>query len=214
MSQRQLNPLDHLISGIDQALRTIWGKPRSTGRDNPANSHSEYEMNETEREQTASLMRINHTGEVCAQALYQGQALTAKLDNVRDSMEQAANEESDHLLWCEQRLKELNSHTSHLNPLWYAGSFIIGASAGLIGDRWSLGFVAETEHQVVKHLDGHLQRLPEADHKSRAILQQMSEDEQRHGASASQAGGIDLPTPIKLGMKISSKIMTSLASKI
>ncbi|NOX08996.1 MAG: 2-polyprenyl-3-methyl-6-methoxy-1,4-benzoquinone monooxygenase [Gammaproteobacteria bacterium] len=214
MSQRKLNPFDHIVLGVDQALRTIWGKPQSTGRENPANRHSEGEMNESERVQTASLMRINHAGEVCAQALYQGQALTAKLDHVRERMEEAANEENDHLLWCEQRIKELNSHTSYLNPVWYAGSFAIGATAGLIGDRWSLGFVAETEHQVVKHLDGHLQHLPETDHKSRAILQQMSEDEERHGASAAQAGGIELPAPIKLGMKISSKIMTALAGKI
>ena len=153
-------------------------------------------------------MRINHTGEVCAQALYQGQALTARLPQVRNRMERAAAEENDHLDWCEGRLQELDSRTSLLNPIWYAGSFAIGAAAGLAGDKWSLGFVAETEQQVGAHLDDHLNRLPERDSKSRAILEQMKEDEARHADQALKAGGAVLPGPIRFAMRLSSKIMT------
>ena len=156
----------------------------------------------------ASLVYLLAAGEVCAQALYQGQALTAKLPNVREKMERAAQEENDHLAWCESRLKELGDHTSYLNPFWYAGSFAIGALAGLAGDKWSLGFVVETERQVVKHLDSHLQQLPPQDEKSRVILEQMKEDESRHATAALQAGGAELPTPVKKVMQATSKIMT------
>jgi ubiquinone biosynthesis monooxygenase Coq7 len=159
-------------------------------------------------------MRINHVGEVCAQALYQGQATTARLDTVRDKMERAAQEENDHLAWCEQRLEELDSHKSYMNPLWYAGSFAIGAAAGMAGDKWSLGFVVETERQVVRHLEKHLGRLPAQDEKSRAILEQMKVDEAHHATTALQAGGAELPAPIKTAMRISSKLMTTLAYKI
>jgi len=154
------------------------------------------------------MMRINHTGEVCAQALYQGQSLTARLERVRDGMEQAAQEENDHLAWCEQRIHELGSHTSYLSPVFYAGSFALGALAGAVGDKWSLGFVAETERQVVKHLDGHLQTLSPQDQKSRTILEQMRLDELHHGTKAQEAGGAELPTPVKRLMQAMSKVMT------
>jgi ubiquinone biosynthesis monooxygenase Coq7 len=157
---------------------------------------------------TGRLMRINHTGEVCAQALYQGQALTAKLPEVRQSMERAAQEENDHLAWCDSRLKAPDNRKSLLNPFWYAGSFMIGAAAGLAGDKWSLGFVAETEHQVEDHLENHLKRLPPQDQKSRAVLEQMKEDEIHHATVALEAGGAELPGPIKLAMKLTSKLMT------
>lgn len=194
--------------GIDQALRTLFGHPQVTERPNPSINMDEPELTEQERDETARLMRINHTGEVCAQALYQGQALTAKLPDVRASMDRAAREENDHLDWCENRLKELDNRKSLLNPLWYAGSFAIGAAAGLVGDKWSLGFVAETEHQVEAHLNEHLSRLPENDEKSRAILEQMKDDEIHHATVALEAGGAALPGPVKLAMKLTSKIMT------
>ncbi len=156
----------------------------------------------------AGLMRVNHAGEIAAQGLYQGQAATARLEQVRESMERAAEEENDHLAWCEERLAELGSRPSILNPVWYAGAFTIGAAAGLIGDRWSLGFVAETERQVVRHLDDHLDRLPEGDSRSRAILAQMKIDEQHHGAVAENAGGAALPRPVRHLMGIVSRVMT------
>ncbi len=162
----------------------------------------------------SGLMRINHTGEVCAQALYQGQAMTARLTHVRENMERAALEENDHLDWCNNRLQELGGHTSYLNPLWYLGSFTLGATAGLVGDKWSLGFVAETEKQVVKHLENHLQKIPENDQRSRAILEQMKIDEERHGTMALNAGGMELPEPVKKLMGLTSKVMTTLAYKI
>ncbi|MET0106047.1 MAG: 2-polyprenyl-3-methyl-6-methoxy-1,4-benzoquinone monooxygenase [Sedimenticola sp.] len=208
MSSRDYSPIDNALIGIDQALRTIFGRPLVTERTNPANSLPESESSEEVREHTAKLMRINHTGEVCAQALYQGQALTAKLPDVRDSMERAAQEENDHLAWCESRLNELGNRKSLLNPLWYAGSFAIGAAAGVAGDKWSLGFVAETEHQVCAHLDSHLEQIPASDQKSRAILEQMREDELHHATVALEHGGAELPGPIKLAMKLTSKVMT------
>ncbi|MES9935251.1 MAG: 2-polyprenyl-3-methyl-6-methoxy-1,4-benzoquinone monooxygenase [Sedimenticola sp.] len=208
MSSRDYSPIDNALIGIDQALRTIFGRPLVTERTNPANSLPESESSEEVREHTAKLMRINHTGEVCAQALYQGQALTAKLPDVRDSMERAAQEENDHLAWCESRLNELGNRKSLLNPLWYAGSFAIGAAAGAAGDKWSLGFVAETEHQVCAHLDSHLEQIPASDQKSRAILEQMREDELHHATVALEHGGAELPGPIKLAMKLTSKVMT------
>lgn len=208
MSSRNYTPLDSLLMGIDTTVRTLFGQPKITERANPAENIPEADIDEKTRDHTARLMRINHTGEVCAQALYQGQALTAKLPEVRKNMERAAAEENDHLDWCETRLKELGSHTSFTNPFWYAGSFAIGAVAGIAGDKWSLGFVGETERQVEGHLDSHLQQIPDSDQKTRAILEQMKEDEIHHGETAMQAGGADLPEPIKLGMKLTSKIMT------
>ena len=199
---------DRLVVGLDQALRTVFGRPPFTGRPNPADQQDEADLSEEERVQAARLMRINHTGEICAQALYQGQAATARLDTVRGQMERAADEENDHLAWCQQRIDELGSHTSLLNPVFYAGSFAVGALAGAAGDKWSLGFVAETEKQVVEHLDGHLQRLPGKDARSRAVLRQMKRDEGRHATTALEAGGARLPLPIRLAMKATSKIMT------
>lgn len=208
MTERDFSPIDQVLMNIDTTLRTLFGQPRVTERANPASDLPENDMTEQQRDHTARLMRINHTGEVCAQALYQGQALTAKLPQVRDSMERAAAEENDHLDWCESRLKELGSHTSYLNPLWYAGSFAIGAAAGLAGDKWSLGFVGETERQVEGHLDSHLSQIPETDIKTRVILEQMKIDEIHHGNTAMNAGGVELPTPVKLAMKMTSKLMT------
>jgi ubiquinone biosynthesis monooxygenase Coq7 len=159
-------------------------------------------------------MRVNHVGEICAQALYAGQALTARLPEVRGAMERAAQEENDHLAWCEDRVRAMDSHLSVLNPLWYAGSFAIGAAAGLAGDRWSLGFVAETERQVVAHLEGHLERLPEADARSRAVLETMREDEEQHRAMALAAGGAELPAPVRGLMAAVSKLMTTAAYRV
>ncbi|MDH5436024.1 MAG: 2-polyprenyl-3-methyl-6-methoxy-1,4-benzoquinone monooxygenase [Gammaproteobacteria bacterium] len=206
--KRHISPLDNLVINLDQALRTVFGKPQVTERPQPDADLAQADLSTDEASRVAGLMRVNHAGEVCAQALYQGQALTAKLPNVREKMERAAQEENDHLAWCENRLKELGDHTSYLNPIWYAGSFAIGALAGLAGDKWSLGFVVETERQVVKHLESHLQQLPPQDDKSRAILAQMKEDESHHATLALNAGGAELPTPIKKIMQATSKIMT------
>ena len=208
MSSRHYSPFDTLVIGMDNALRTVFGTPKVTERKNPATEIPDNELTQEQQKHVARLMRINHTGEVCAQALYQGQAVTAKLPDVRDSMERAAMEENDHLDWCENRLKELDDRKSLLNPLWYAGSFVIGATAGIAGDKWSLGFVAETEKQVTAHLDDHLSKLPTQDEKSRAILNQMREDELHHATTALEAGGAELPFPIKTAMKLTSKVMT------
>lgn len=205
---REYLPIDRLILSFDQALRTVFGRPLTTGRADPTDNLPEQVLSPDERRQSARLMRVNHTGEVCAQALYQGQALTAKLDAVRDAMDQAAREENDHLAWCERRTEALGGHTSYLNPLFYAGSFALGALAGAAGDKWSLGFVAETERQVVEHLDDHLNRMAEQDQKSRAILEQMKIDELQHGAAARNAGGAELPAPVKQLMRAMSKVMT------
>ena len=211
MTDRTYSPLDQLLGGLDQALRTVFGPPPEAQRPNPAAALPEADLDTAQRELAARLMRINHAGEICAQALYQGQAVTAQLPNVRDKMEQAAAEENDHLAWTAERLRELGSHTSYLNPLWYAGSFAIGATAGLAGDKWSLGFVAETERQVVRHLDGHLERLAPADEKSRAILEQMREDEGKHATVAIESGAAALPEPIRQLMRLMSKVMTTTA---
>jgi len=211
---RKLSPVDNLLLQFDQALRTLVPGSSQAGRQNPASSKSETELADSERRHAAGLMRINHTGEVCAQALYQGQALTARLDDVRASMEHAASEEVDHLTWCEDRLRELDSHTSVLNPIWYAMSFGLGAAAGLAGDRWSLGFVAETENQVCEHLEDHLRKLPESDDKSRAILEQMIIDERQHGETAKNAGGADLPLPVKQLMTGLSQVMKKTVYRI
>jgi len=197
--------------GLDIGLRTLLGQPKITERANPAKDTPEAVLSTAERELAGRLMRINHAGEVAAQGLYQGQALTARLPQVRQQMERAAQEENDHLDWCETRAKELGTHVSLLNPAWYTGSVAIGALAGLAGDKWSLGFVAETERQVVRHLDEHLTRLPEHDGKSRAILQQMKEDEGHHATVALEAGGAALPYPLKRLMGLTSKVMTRTA---
>lgn len=211
MKTRSYSPLDQLIMNLDQAVRTLVGKPLITERADPANDWDEEELSEAEKTESVRLMRVNHSGEVAAQALYQGQALTARLETVRGRMQRAAEEENDHLEWCEHRVKELGGHISYLNPLWYLGSFTIGATAGAIGDKWSLGFVAETEKQVIEHLDEHLQRISENDKKSRAVLEQMKIDEAHHGAMARDAGGAELPAPIRQFMKLTSKVMTGTA---
>ena len=211
MAARNISVLDRLIGEFDQALHTVFGPPPASDRPNPAGQKNEAELSAAERELAGRLMRVNHAGEVAAQALYQGQAVTAELPLVRAKMQQAAREENDHLAWTAQRVRELGTHTSLLGPLWYAGSFAIGATAGLIGDKWSLGFVAETEHQVVAHLDRHLARLSPADAKSRAILETMRDDELHHATVAIEAGAAALPAPIKTVMAMASKVMTGTA---
>lgn len=205
---RRYSLFDKLIQNADQALRTLVPGAAQEYRPSPAEQRDFHELSETEARHAAGLMRINHTGEVCAQALYQGQALTAKLPEVREAMEEAAREEVDHLVWCEKRVKELGSHTSVLNPLFYGMSFAIGAMAGRISDKVSLGFVAATEDQVCKHLSSHMTSLPVQDEKSKAILLQMLEDEAKHATVALNAGGHKFPLPVKLAMSAVSKVMT------
>ena len=214
MKTRKQTFLDRCIANTDQALRTLFGEPVGSGRDNPANPAVNSELSSTDKARSVCMMRVNHAGEVCAQALYQGQALTARRKETRDRMKQASDEENDHLAWCRQRIDELGGHTSLLNPLWYTGSLAIGAASGLIGDKWSLGFLAETEHQVVKHLDGHLQKLPADDNRSRLILEQMKLDEARHETSAHNAGAADLPEPVKKLMEMASRVMTTTTYRI
>ena len=204
---RQYTGLDKLIHSFDQALRSLVPGSTSAQRENPGNQ-SEAQLAVSEARHVAGLMRVNHSGEVCAQALYHGQALTAKLPNVRKEMEQAAIEEQDHLAWCEDRLKELDSVPSLLNPVWYSLSFGMGAIAGIAGDKYSLGFVAETERQVSMHLEHHISQLPEQDERSRKILVQMNEDELHHRDTALEAGGVDLPLPVRIAMTGISKLMT------
>lgn len=205
---RQFSPFDQLIAHADQALRTLVPGASTAQRPTPANQEHHADMTEDERRHAAGLMRINHTGEVCAQALYQGQALTAKQPEIQSQMQHAAEEEVDHLVWCEQRLKDLNSHTSRLNPLFYGMSFALGAVAGKISDRVSLGFVAATEEQVCKHLTEHLGKLPEQDQKSRAVIHTMLEDESRHADEAIKSGGRRFPAPITWAMSNIAKVMT------
>jgi ubiquinone biosynthesis monooxygenase Coq7 len=214
MHKRQFSLLDKLISEADSVLKIVTSRGNHASRPSPSKDHSDTDLSEPQRRHVAGLMRVNHTGEVCAQALYQGQALTAKLPTVREDMEQAAREEVDHLVWCEERLQELDSHTSYLNPAWYGMSFALGALAGAIGDKVSLGFVAATEERVCSHLREHLQQLPEDDRKSQLILQQMLEDEQRHGEKALEAGGTDFPKPLKDAMSSVSKLMTETSYRI
>ena len=203
----QRSTIDQLLIQFDQALRTCVPGTTEANRESPAANADEIELSNLEKKHAAGLMRINHTGEVCAQALYQGQATTALLGEVRKSMEQAAEEEVDHLAWCEQRLMELDSRPSVLNFLWYTLSFGMGAAAGLAGDKWSLGFVAETEHQVCEHLEDHLSKLPKQDNKSRAILEQMIADEKHHEETARQAGGLEPPIAIRQAMNAMSQLM-------
>lgn len=211
---RHYSLMDKFIAEADKALRTIAPHAMQAQRINPASNHVENTLSEAERRHAAGLMRVNHTGEVCAQALYQGQALTARLPDIRAEMEQAAKEEEDHLAWCEERVAELGSHTSYLNPLWYALSFGMGAAAGLAGDKWSLGFVAETEKQVGEHLQSHMSRVPVQDEKTRAIIEQMHHDEAEHMQMALQAGAADLPLPVKQLMTAVAKVMTAAAYRV
>lgn len=213
-SQRQLTGLDRLLLQADRALRTLSPGSPCHERPSPSKAVDEAVLSDAERRHAAGLMRVNHSGEVCAQALYQGQALTARLPQVRAEMEHAADEEIDHLAWCEQRLRELNSRPSLLNPLWYGLSFGIGAAAGKISDKVSLGFVAATEEQVCKHLESHLQQLPAQDEKSRAVVEQMLVDEARHQHAALDAGGVHFPGPVKGLMTLVSKAMTSVTYRV
>ena len=202
---------DHLITAFDNALRTLHGIYSNHSRPNPAKGLNEAELDDEQRRHIAGLIRVDHVGEICAQALYQGQALTAHDEKTREHMLKAAAEEADHLAWCDERLQQLGSHTSRLNPLWYAGSFAIGAAAGIAGRGWNLGFVVETERQVEAHLDEHLGQLPENDQRSRIILEQMKADEIRHADHALRAGGKVLPGIVKEGMRLASRVMTMTA---
>lgn len=202
--------LDRLIIAFDHGLRTLLA-PAHSARPVPGVDIGEADLSAAERELAAALMRVNHVGEICAQALYQGQALSARNPDTRVALERAAVEETDHLAWTAQRIAELGGRVSVLNPLWYAGSFALGAAAGLLGNRWNLGFLAETERQVEGHLAGHLDRLPMRDEKSRAILDQMKRDEARHAHTAVEHGAAELPEPVKLAMKLGSRVMTRTA---
>lgn len=208
-SKRDYTPLDRLVVSLDRTLSTVFGNPPTTGRKYPASEIDSPEPTGGERRLSGQLMRVNHTGEICAQALYQGQSLTARSSSLQQTLQQASDEENDHLDWCSRRLSELKTRPSHLGPLFYAGSFTLGLIAGMAGDRSNLGFLAETEHQVVRHLEGHLAQLPEQDLRSRAILLQMAEDEARHATTALRSGGSRLPYTITRLMSLSSKIMTS-----
>ena len=212
--ERHYTTFDRIIASVDEALRLSTGEAPTPQRENPAGDLAAPELDEQQRRHVAGLMRINHTGEICAQALYAGQAATARNDATRDAMQSAADEEIDHLSWCEDRLKELDSRPSLLNPLWYAGSFAIGAVAGIAGDDWSLGFVKETENQVEAHLQDHLERLPEGDARSQAILDQMKVDEAKHAEMAQDAGARELPEPIRRAMALTAGIMKTLAYRL
>ena len=209
-----MSPIDRLILEFDTALRSVVGGAHAhrptPGSDFGGNSG----LDAVERKHAAGLMRVNHVGEVCAQALYQSQKLVARNPEIQEMLDHSGQEEMDHLAWCENRLQELGSHTSYLNPLWYAGSFAIGLAAGLAGDKWSLGFVTETEKQVENHLESHLEKLPKEDQRSRAIVDQMRVDEIAHGQAAKNAGGANLPEPIQKIMQAMSRIMTTTAYKI
>jgi ubiquinone biosynthesis monooxygenase Coq7 len=196
------------LIGLDQTLRTLFGRPLVTERKNPGAGKEEVDLTDQERRHIGRLMRINHTGEVCAQALYQGQALTARTEEVRERLERSAMEENDHLAWCETRIHELGGRKSLLNPLWYAGSFAMGTVAGIAGDKWSLGFVVETERQVEDHLDEHIAQVPADDQRTRAILEQMKADEIHHAEVAHHAGGAELPEAVRFAMRAVSKVMT------
>ncbi len=210
MPTRVLSPLDHLLELADQGLRASFGRPMASrptpGKDSPVRI-----ADEQQRRRTAGLMRVNHAGEVAAQGLYLGQALTARSEPIRRAMREAAVEEGDHLAWCRDRLSELGSRTSVLNPLWFVGSVAIGALAGRMGDHYSLGFMAETERQVEGHLDSHLAQLPAEDSRTRAIVEQMKADECNHAQTAIAAGAVELPVPVPQVMKVTAKVMTTTA---
>src|SRR6266480_7767780 len=205
--------VDRLIGEFDKALRAVAGVARST-RTSPADLIEEATLDEAARAHAAALMRVNHVGEICAQALYQGQSLTARDEEAKRAFEQAAREEQDHLAWSADRIRELGGRPSLLNPLWYAGSFAIGAAAGVLGDRWNLAFLAETERQVEEHLSGHLEALPAEDRRTRSVVEAMRADEARHRATAVGLGAADLPAPVKLAMRFASRVMTTVAYRI
>lgn len=210
MSKRQYTLVDRILGEVDTALRTL-STDLPAHRNNPASEMNDVEMNANDSRHSAGLMRVNHSGEVCAQALYRGQLVAARDDETATMLSRACDEEVDHLAWTHERLRELQSHRSFLNPLWYMNAFMIGVVASMAGDRWSLGFVEETERQVGDHLQGHLGKLPEADSKSRAIVEQMHEDETHHGAAAHNAGARELPSVVKQLMQLHAKVMTTLS---
>jgi len=213
MNTRTLTPLDRLLAGIERALETVAGSPEAN-RPSPAHGITHAEMDDAERRHAAGLMRVNHTGEVCAQALYDGQAALARKEENRAYLQHAAAEETDHLAWCGERLRELDSRPSLLNPLWYAGSYAIGAVAALAGDKVSLGFVVETEKQVEAHLAEHMDKLPGQDQRSWAVLKQMQTDEVQHAQNAWERGGVTLPFPIPQLMHVSSMVMKTVAYRL
>lgn len=211
--------VDKVINVIDMGLRTVFSpavssRPYPQADDNASSDIPDAILSEHERKHAAALMRVNHVGEVCAQALYTGQALVSRDPSHVEALKQASREEVDHLAWCEKRIHELGGRKSLLNPLWFGASFGLGVTAGLLGDKWNLGFLAETEHQVSAHLNSHLQQLPAEDHASRAIVKQMKQDEEQHAATAEQLGGANLPGPVKLAMRLASKVMTQTAYHI
>ena len=210
-SARRLSFLDRIVIDLDRGLRALGGDNLAQGRENPAGDLPQAELAQAPRRHVAGLMRVDHAGEVAAQALYNGQALTARTPRLRDAMQRAASEEGDHLRWCSERLDELDDRASRLDPLWYVGSFLMGAAAGLAGDRWSLGFVVETERQVVRHLDSHLSSLPDGDLRSRAILEQMRVDEGVHATTALEFGAAELPGPLRRLMTLTARVMTETA---
>lgn len=207
-----MSRLDQFILALDGGLRTVFASPHAA-RAYPATA-PEATLSDSERRHAAALMRVNHVGEVCAQALYSGQSLTTKNEVVRAELKRAAAEETDHLAWCEQRLNELGGRKSLLNPLWYGGAFTIGLAAGALGDKWNLGFLAETERQVEAHLDGHLQQMPEADARGRAVVEQMKSDEAQHAQTAVNHGAASLPMPVQRAMRFAADVMRKTASKI
>ena len=205
--------MDRLILEFDRALRAVAGVVQAR-RTSPASGLAETDITEPGRQHAAALMRVNHVGDVCAQALYQGLALTARDPGARETLEKAAREEEDHLAWSAERIRELGGRPSLLNPLWYAGSFAIGALAGALGDRWNLAFLAETERQVEEHLTGHLEALPPEDERTRAVVEAMRADEAKHRASALELGAAELPEPVRLAMRLASKVMTTVAYRV
>lgn len=211
MTNRELSPIDRLLAGANNALRTVAAPAGRTARDSPAAAIDETDLNVSERSHAAGLMRVNHAGEVAAQALYQGHATVARDKKIEQQMQHAAAEEFDHLAWCEQRIHELGEQPSRLSPVWYAGAYAIGAASGILGDKWSLGFIAETERQVCAHLDSHLDGLPEADARSRAIVEKMRDEEAEHGENAILAGAAELPGPVKKLMRLTARVMTKTA---
>jgi ubiquinone biosynthesis monooxygenase Coq7 len=211
MRSRELTPIDRVLAGVDNALRTIAAPAGRTTRESPANAVEAAELSTQEKAHAAGLMRVNHSGEVAAQGLYQGHAAVARDPAIESQMQHAADEELDHLSWCEQRLTELGSGPSRLSPVWYAGAFAIGAVSGALGDRWGLGFIAETERQVCDHLTSHLDDLPIEDGKSRAVVEKMRDEEQEHGENAKNAGAAILPPPVRRLMQVTAKVMTKTA---
>lgn len=206
-----MSPLDRFLVGIESALRGAASGPTRARRPNPALDIPEASLSVEEKMHAAGLMRVNHAGEIAAQGLYQGHAAVARNPLIQSQMQVAADEELDHLGWCEERLVELGSTPSNLRSVWFTGAWLMGAASGVLGDRWSLGFIEETERQVAEHLKGHLDRLPEDDARSRAIVTQMREEEQQHGANAQAAGAATLPDPLCLMMRLTAKMMTTTA---